>query len=240
MRGTTKPLIVVALVFILCSNVLPASAAQISVEPPFQTVSSGENFTIDIYVDPEGNETAGVDFILRFNSTLLNATSLSSGTFFSGFDTYTLGEGINNTAGTIDYGELIWPNPDGAGVTTPGTIACITFQAIAEEDVVSELCFEKVTLSDPEGYRISTNISNGNVSVRAGVCGDVDGDEKITMFDGRQIWMNLIYGETAYPIANPWAADVDCDEKITMFDGRQIWMNLIYGETAYPLDCCQT
>ena len=33
-----------------------------------------------------------------------------------------------------------------------------------------------------------------------GLCGDVDGDRKVTMFDGRQIWMNLIYGETAYPL----------------------------------------
>jgi len=73
----------------------------------------------------------------------------------------------------------------------------------------------------------------------AGICGDVDGDGEVTMFDGRQIWMNLLYGDAAYPIANPWAADVDCKDGITMFDGRQIWMNLLYGETAYPLECCE-
>jgi len=72
----------------------------------------------------------------------------------------------------------------------------------------------------------------------AGICGDADGDGEVTMFDGRQIWMNLIYEAEDYPIANPWAADVDCKDGITMFDGRQIWMNLIYEGEDYPLGGC--
>jgi hypothetical protein len=229
----TSGLTMMVLVFlILCSIALPASAAQISIVPSSQTVFKGESFTVDIYVDPEGNATAGVDYILRFNNTLLNATSLTHGTFFDGFTTDdTYGEGINNTTGTVDYGELIWP-VTGTGVTTPGTVTTITFQAIAEEDGVSELTFEKVTLSDPDGYKISTSVSNGNVSVFTGICGDATGDDKVTMADGRRIYMHIIYGTVLD--CSPWEADVTGDDKVTMADGRRIYMNIIYGT---PLNC---
>ena len=72
-----------------------------------------------------------------------------------------------------------------------------------------------------------------------GLCGDVDCDGEVTMSDGRQIWMNIIYGADKYPLNNTWAADVDCDGEITMSDGRQIWMSIIYGADEYPLNCCQ-
>jgi len=77
------------------------------------------------------------------------------------------------------------------------------------------------------------------IAAPAGLCGDVDCDGKVTMGDGRQIWMNIIYGADEYPLCNTWAADVDCDGKVTMGDGRQIWMNIIYGADEYPLNCCQ-
>ena len=224
------------LVFLmLCSIVLPASAAQISVVPSSQTVSKGESFIVDIYVDPEGNVTVAVDYILHFNNTLLNATSLTRGTFFDGFTTDdTYGLGINNTAGTVDYGELVWPYT-GTGPTDPGTVTTITFQAIAGEDGVSELSFKTVTLSDPEG-RIPTNVSNGNVSVKAGIPGDVDGMPGVTTNDGRQIFMNLLY-PGQYSLADEWAADCDgfCDG-ITTNDGRQIFMSLLYPG-QYLMEC---
>jgi len=223
----------------LCSIVLPASAAQISVVPSSQTVSTGESFTIDIYVEPEGNVTAGVDYILSFDNTLLNATSLTTGTFFDGFTTDdTYGMGINNTTGTVDYGEMIWPYT-GTGPIDPGTVTTITFEAIADEDGVSELSFETATLSDPDGIKIPTNVSNGNVSVKAGISGDVDGLPGVTTNDGRQIFMYLLYGSGQYPLADLWAADCDglCDG-ITTNDGRQIFMHLLYGEGQYPLVGC--
>jgi hypothetical protein len=71
-----------------------------------------------------------------------------------------------------------------------------------------------------------------------GLCGDVNNDGKLTMGDGRLVYLNVIYGDVAYPLANPWAADVNCDTKITMGDGRLIYLNVIYGEEAYPLHCC--
>jgi len=69
------------------------------------------------------------------------------------------------------------------------------------------------------------------------ICGDVDGDGMVTMNDGRQIFMNLIYGPNSHPLINPCGADCDGDPGLTMNDGRQIFMNLIYGPEKYPLQC---
>jgi hypothetical protein len=163
-------------IIVICAIIatIPAASAvpTISVEPSFQTISSGENFTVNIYVDPEGNTTAGVDYILYFNNTLLSATSLVSGTFFSGFTTNTFGEGINNSTGTIDYCESII---GGGGVTTPGTLTTITFQAITG-DGTSELRFDEMwtVLSDPDGIPITTNTGDGSVRIT--------GDEPSTPF----------------------------------------------------------
>ena len=59
------------------------------------------------------------------------------------------------------------------------------------------------------------------------VCGDATGDDDVTMADGRQIYMHLIYG--AELNCDPCEADVTGDGDITMADGRQIYMHLIYG-----------
>ena len=58
MQRVTKPpgLTIMVLVFVmLCSIVQPASAAQISVVPSSQTVTKGENFTVDIVADDYGS-----------------------------------------------------------------------------------------------------------------------------------------------------------------------------------------
>jgi hypothetical protein len=208
---------------IICLFAASAHAAQVSVEPSYMEVLKGENFTVDIYVDPDGSEVYGAQYDLYFNNMLLNATLQTKGPF--------LGEGtnmykneINNTIGRIKYGEA---RTGGGGVFTPGILASITFQAIAEEDGISELRLENVKLSNTTAYPIQTNVSSGNVSVRTGVCGDATGDGMVTMADGRRIYMHKIYGT---PLdCSPWAADVTGDGMVTMADGRRIYMHKIYG-----------
>ena len=137
----------------------------ISVEPPYIGVSRGDMFTVNITVDPGGNEISGVDYLISFNNTLLDATLLTRGTFFDGFTTDdTYGDRIDDVTGKIDYGELIWPYT-GTGVINSGTVTTITFQAIGEYGV-SELHFKTVALSDPGGIKFSNvAIYNGRVGI---------------------------------------------------------------------------
>lgn len=228
----------------LIVNGSEAEGAIARVEPSYQTVSSGETFSVDIYVDPKGNTTVAADFILRFNNTLLNATSITNGTFFSGFATMEYGKGINNTAGRVDYGEAIWPIGD-VGVTIPGTLATITFQVIAERGI-SELDFEKVTLSDPLGIKISNvTVINGTVEIGANVFFDtgmsenpypsISGTHNGTIKSGRTIAVNRIYtyscagtgGHTEY--ARIWGNGVDAHATWSGYAGD--WHNLSFDST---------
>lgn len=216
----------IAALLIICLFAASAHAAQMSVEPAYRDVSKGENFTVDIYVDPDGSEVYGAQYHLYFNNTVLNATLQTKGPFLGGGDWL---NDINNTIGKIRYGEA---RTGGGGVFTPGILATITFQAIAEEDGISELRLENVKLSDPAAGSIQTNVSSGSVSVRTGVCGDATGDGMVTMADGRRIYMHKIYGT---PLdCSPWGADVTGDGMVTMADGRRIYMHKIYGT---PLNC---
>ena len=100
-------------------------------------------------------------------------------------------------------------------------------------DVVGE---PVVGTSESESFRARAGFLPSAPLVTA-TCGDVDCDGIVTMNDGRQIFMFLIYGPEKYPICDLWAADCDGVEGITMNDGRQIFMNLIYGPEKYPLVC---
>ena len=67
-----------------------------------------------------------------------------------------------------------------------------------------------------------------NATIECGgpwLCGDVTGDGKVTMADGRRIYMHIIYGVELN--CDPCEADVTGDGKITMADGRRIYMHKI-------------
>lgn len=233
--------ITIFLIGMLCLCAASAQAAEVRIEPEYQTVLNGENFSVNITVYPGGSdEVLGAQYNLYYNNTLLNATSQTKGPFLSqdGTSTYIIVNKINNTLGKTQYGEM--RTGVAYGVTIPGVLATITFQAIAEEDGISELRLDNVKISDPDGNPISANVTSGNVSVKIGLCGDVDGIPGITVNDGRQIFMNILYGQSQYPIDNQWAGDCDglCDG-ITVNDGRQIFMNILYGQEQYSLECCE-
>lgn len=141
-----------------------AQAAQISVEPSRLEVSQGENFTINIIIDPEGNEVFSASYHLYFNDTLLNAISQTKGTFLiqDGVNTNVVSNKINNTIGRIKYGE----NRAGVnyGVFNSGILATIAFQAIGEQGV-SDLRLENVKASDPNVTSISIDVNDGTCDI---------------------------------------------------------------------------
>ena len=222
---------------LLIFGVASVQAAQMSVVPAYLEVSIGENFTVNITVNNTGSETWGAQYWLHFNNTLLNATGQTKGPFLSqdGATTTVYSNEINNTVGIIKYSESR-QSPSTTGVTEPGVLATITFQAIAEEDGVSELRLDKVKLTEINPLVvIYPNTSNGTVSVRVGICGDVTGDKKVRVGDGRRI-LKWIDDPVGYPIADLWAADVTGDGKVRVGDGRRI-LKWIDDPVNYPLIC---
>jgi len=227
----------IALALCVFAFVQSATAAQGSVVPAYQEVLAGQNFSIDVYIDPEGSEVFGAQYELHFNNSLLNATAQDKGPFFgSGSDSTVLKNEINNTMGWLKYGEVRTATP---GITEPGVLATIIFHAIDDIDGLSELKFTVVKLSDPNVNPIPVNISNGSVKVRTGVCGDVTGDGNVNMGDYSLLLNNVSYpGDPTYALKNEWAGDVTGDGSINMGDYSLLLNNVSYpGDPMYNLKC---
>ena len=151
----------------ICIFVHTASAEPvISVDPANTVVSEGKTFKVNITVDPDGAEVRGVQYNLQFDNTFLNATDQSKGTFLShdGASTLNMPNKINNTIGIIEYGETRMAGE--TGVTTPGILATITFNAI--ESGVCSLTLGDVVISDPNAIEIpDVSINDGTCTIRS-------------------------------------------------------------------------
>ena len=157
---------IVVLTMLMCLFATSAHAAQMSVEPVYQEVFQGENVTINITVYPEGSEVYGASYTLYFNNTLLNATSQTQGPFLTqdSQSSTVWGNVIDNPNGTIEYSESRMGID--YGVTDPGVLTTITFQAIGVEGT------SPLGISDYNGLllysttgSILTSVNNGSVKI---------------------------------------------------------------------------
>ena len=149
----------VSLVLLVSSLAFSASAQTISIDPGNIEANQGDSFTVDIKVDPEGTEISGAQYVLRFDSRILNATSQTQRTFLGG---NILADEIDNPGGTVEYSEY---KTGSGGVTNPGVLASITFEVIGTSGT-SYLALDGVTLSDPDGKEIQDVTKNhGSFSI---------------------------------------------------------------------------
>jgi len=165
---TMKAMVMCLTVGIILCFLMPsalAQATQISVEPSRLEVSQGENFTVNIMVNPVGSEVMSAQYDLHFDNTLLNVVDQSEGTFLShdGASTIKIQNNIDNIGGWVEYGETRTGVTN--GVTTSGILASITFQAMAEQGV-SELHLKDVKVSDPDAKPVvSIEVNNGTCNI---------------------------------------------------------------------------
>jgi len=154
------------LTLLMCLFATSALAAQMSVEPVYQEVFQGDNVTVDIVVYPEGSEVYGANYALYFNNTLLNATSQVKGPFLTsdGASSTIFQDNINNSIGKIIYAES--RSGTTVGITDPGVLTTITFQAIGDGGVSS------LDLGELDGLllcsisgSIPTTVNNGGVKI---------------------------------------------------------------------------
>jgi hypothetical protein len=165
MKAIVMCLIVAGIILCVLVPSTLAQTTQISVEPSHLEVSQGENFTVNIMVNPAGSEVMSTQYDLHFDNTLLNVVDQSKGTFLShdGASTINVLNNINNTGGWVGYGETRTGVTN--GVTTSGILASITFQVIAEQGV-SELHLKDVKVSDPNANPVvSIEVNNGTCNI---------------------------------------------------------------------------
>jgi hypothetical protein len=153
----------------LCIFAQPALATSaISVEPAYIDVWQGDEFTVNITVNPEESAVYGGSYTLYFNNTLLNATTQIQGPFLTqdGQSSNVWWNEIDNTTGKVEYSESRQGTE--VGVSNPGVLATIIFQVIGDEGIsaliISDYNGELLYSSSPPGP-ILTDIYNGRVGI---------------------------------------------------------------------------
>jgi hypothetical protein len=157
--------VIVTLALILLLPSLPVAASSpaiVTVSAPAQPVSQGQQFTVNITVQPN-NSIAGVQFSLSFNPSLVSINSVTQGNLLNqgGTSTYFTAGTINNIAGTLTNvaGAITTP---GQTVSAAGTFAVITMTASSGSGTCP-LTLSNVIVGDINGNSLTVNVVNGQV-----------------------------------------------------------------------------
>ena len=130
-----------------------ATESTVSISPQTMTVSQGDTFTLDIVVDPAGNEIYRAECTLYFDNAMLKANGQSKGTFLSS----EILNGINNAVGKIEYGARKGDPGVVGGATESGVLTSISFEAIGQG--TCDLTLE-ASLYDSSTHQIGAVVSN--------------------------------------------------------------------------------
>jgi C1A family cysteine protease len=195
----------------LALKVYPApTTTAVTVEPASNKVGIGDNFTVDVFVDP-GTDIAGAEFSLSFNAPVVTANNVTEGNLLSqgGAPTCFTPGIIDNEAGTIVNvaGAITTP---GESVSQNGTFAIVNFTATAEG--TSALDLSNVIVGNQSGGAVAITVTDGIVTV----CPDwdVNLDESVNVQDMILVGQRL--GESG---AEHWIReDVNRDGAISVLD----------------------
>lgn len=165
-RWLILPLLLFTVVGLLFFGSACTPSTPVSVSPTSQTVASGQTFTVDILLDP-AVAIAGAQFDLSFDPSLVTAISVAEGNLLNqgGCGTFFLPGTIDNDGGTITGVACCIITPGGT-VSSPGTLATITFSAGTTAGI-SPLRLPNVIVGNKEGRALSRLIYQGSVTVRA-------------------------------------------------------------------------
>ena len=156
-------------IFLLTSSflfILPFAwrieAASLKFDKSTISVASGGTFQIAVNVDPASDSITGTDIYVSHDSTLLKATAVSAGSLFP-----TVINDISTTGKVYIAGMV---NDPASPISTSGTVATITFQAL--KDGTATLSFDcntsKIIKDDINSSNVISCSTNGTSVVTIG------------------------------------------------------------------------
>jgi len=201
----------------------PTLEPKLEIKP--ESVNTFIDNVFDIDVTISNVETTvklvGVEFKLRYNTTMLNVINATEGPFMKDSTWALNGTELQGPFIEEDYvilGILMLPHADGEYTAFPeggGTLATITFNATAVGNCALELIETK--LSNPTPESIDHTVADGFVTVsQVTVSPDVNGDGVVNALDTRLAGQSL-GSYPGHPRWNP-VADLNLDNLIDIFD----------------------
>ena len=157
--------IIMVIAFLSSSMISAASPVEISLNPSSQIVENGQEFLVNISVDPVNNPISAAQLNLIFNSSYIEVKNVTEGNLFKQNNEKTIFNSgiINNSKGNIIniWGLIITPR---SNVTTKGTIATITMYA-KNNTGSAQLNLTNVIITDPKSNVVQSNITNGSADM---------------------------------------------------------------------------
>jgi hypothetical protein len=209
--------------------VLPvhASATKLSINPLSTTVGKvGKIFTINVTITGV-TDLYGFEFKLDYNTTILDAKTITQGSFLPPLKSYVLVNQINDTGGYVWFAAtLLAPEPAKSG---NGVLATISFNAtygtIYPQTVGCDLHLYDTILGDPTGQSIAHDTIDGYYAF-VPIKGDLNGDGIVNILD--LVKLAGKFGKTVPP-EDP-IYDFNNDTKINILDAIIVAGN--FGKTG--------
>jgi len=189
----------------------PPKQALIYVDPAKianASLTSGSTFSVNIGII-NASGVAGLEFKLNFNSTALNAQSVTRGSFIPPSVTPTTQ--IDNTTGFVKYNVSLSTPLDGSG-----TVAAIQFQVMADNVKNSTLHISDVVLVDNSSQALPFTTADGSFANLKTLPGDLNQDSAVDINDAI-LAANAFGTKDGDPNWNP-AADFDNNGEVDIFD----------------------
>ncbi len=140
----TKTLVLLCLLFLFLAVTNNANAATLQLNPSSGSYSSGQTFTTNVRVQPDGKSINAVEATLKFDPSIVSVVSVSK--TGSAFTLWTVEPTFSNSAGTVTFG---------GGSQTPFSSASnlfsITWRTVKEGSAPVSFSNASVLLNDGQG-----------------------------------------------------------------------------------------
>lgn len=159
-----KELLMVLVSVLVLAGIGTAAPVEIGIYPASGIIEKGQDFTVNVSVDPAGNPITGAQFNLLFDGSFVDVKNVSEGNLLKQKGAITLfNPGIlNNSEGSLtNVWDLIIVS--GANVTTKGTLATITMNA--RKTGTAGIDLSHVIISDPNSNATQVSVANGSVKI---------------------------------------------------------------------------
>lgn len=185
---------------------LPEAAALASplirFNPSSTTVAAGATFVVDVLVD-NATDLGAFEFTLSFNPAVVSLQSATLGSFLSSTGRTAVALPLTQHAsGTYEYGGYTYAATRVLGPNGTGTLARLTFQAVAAGS--SSLTFTAAQLTgtewEPDPLTVVTpTMNSGSVTVTAatGMLGDVNADGAVNSTDA----LIVLSADAGFPVS---------------------------------------
>lgn len=141
-----------------------SNPANVVVSPSMKNVTSGQDFTINVSIDPSGMAIAGAQLNLAFNKSILKINNILEGDLFKQGGASTLFNSgiIDNSQGTVlnIYGAII----SSSNISRQGTFIIINATVVGLSGK-SGIDVSNIMVSDIEGAAIALNSTNGIINI---------------------------------------------------------------------------